>query len=245
MTTKYSIRSGNRQILQFLYRYKHMTAEDIHHYLFPEATRRSVERRLSYLLNQGLIDAHTHRRSTAGRSPRLYHLLLAGASQIGQTTLGNQNYRRQREDFRQYALGLVELRHLAATYNWPLYETEEDCQQVLYAFYAAAGTTEASLIIPSRVTPDAILSTDDGAVNICLRGHPHAGRGFWAARLKKYRALLRKCRAIAVVLDECQRGDAQAAVKRYELERRVLVTDLKGLRELPELVQRAKQAARP
>lgn len=228
-------------ILRFLHEHKHLTSADIHRYILCGYTKRTVERRLQYLLDQGFIASTPLHPHLGGRSPRLYHLLLKGAREIGYTSLGNHHYRFKRPDFYRYDLGLIEAQYLARTEDgWALYQSEQECQQALYQYLVQKRVPDASLLMPPKIVPDALLWTGDG-LNIFIRAHPHCGRGFFLTRCKQYTALLDKCRAVIVVLDVYQAREAKAVIKGLGLDGRVLVTNLEDLRKLPLLVHRSRQ----
>ncbi len=220
-------------LLAALLDYKRLTTTQLYRYVLPTRPKRYVERRLAHLRSLGLIEAHLLYPEQGARSPRYFHLLLAGARAVGKDRLGSEHYRTERREFIAARSARLELELLARKAGWQVFHREAEMRQVLLAYLTHLAASEhgqdfpmhtLATLLPARLRPDLVLVTASEAIPIVI-AHPYAGTAFWQARLTKYAPVITRVRAVGVALSPDQHAEAQAIVGKSAWPRRYLMVE--------------------
>lgn len=225
------ITADEREILELINKLKHPTTDQLHHYAFSHMTKRNLNLKLEHLRRTGLIDAHLLYPEQGQRSPRYFHLLQAGARELGLERVKSNHYRIERREFFHVRSAIIELEHMASRHNWRVITDDKQAHVAVRDFLLKHAKAEHGEDIPAHVIapivprffkPDRVLVTDREPL-LVLIAHPHSGQSFWRNRMKKYKHIIHTARAIGIALTSMQSEECARLLEELELTRRVLI----------------------
>lgn len=238
-----ALAEDERAILEALYRYVHLTTEQVWRIALPGRSKRTSERTLEGLRGRRLIVGAPLAPEDGARSPLSYHLLLAGARAIGQARLSSHYYRAVRQEAFAARQVNIELDLLARQGGWRLVREEAEMRQALLAYLAYLAANEHGVrppahtlagLLPARLAPDLLLVTPTEVIPVIV-AHPQSGRPFWHDRLKRYAPIITQVRAIAIVVASSQQDEAEQVIRQSAWPRRYLILQAQ---DVPTLLMR-------
>ena len=220
----------DRTLLALIHQLKHPTADDLYRYGSSHRPRRYLYRRLVQLEQREMIGWRLLRPELGARSPRYYHLRLAGARALGLDGVGSDHYRRPALEVHHAGQVRRELALIARRHHWSLLSDEVEARQRLASALVEVarvtyGETFAGYnLLPAdlKVHPDLLLDTGQRVILVIV-GHPHASAAFWRQRVARYQPVLGAVAAVCFALSEQQCRDAEQAVHASVYAKRFLV----------------------
>lgn len=229
-------------LLSMIHQLKRPTAADLRRQVCPQRPMYDLYRRLERLERAGLVSKTLLYPERGARSPRYYHLRLAGARALGLATVGSDHYRQPGPEVYHAGQLRRELALMAQRQGWRLLTEEAEAKRFLASVLVSAAQATygeqfpAHTLLPAtfKVHPDVLLDTGTRVVVVII-GHPHASADFWRKRLARYQPILGAVVAACFALSPQQRRDAEEAAQASMYAKRLLIL---GANDLGELVRR-------
>jgi DNA-binding PadR family transcriptional regulator len=217
-------------LLRVIQQLKHPTTDDLHRHGLAQQPRYALYRTLKKLEQAGLIARALLAPEQGARSPRYYHLRLAGARALGLEAVGSDHYRQPSPKVYQASHVRRELALVAARQQWRVVAEDRAARQVLTAVLSDVAratygeTFPAHTLLPAtfKLHPDLLVDTGQRVI-IVIVGHPHGTAQFWRARVARYQPVLFAVTAVCFALSEQQRQEAEEAVQASLQAKRFLV----------------------
>ena len=226
-------------LLALIHQLKHPTAGDLYRHGLAHRPRRYLYRRLAQLEQGEMIGWRLLRPELGARSPRYYHLRLAGARALGLDRVGSDHYRRPALEVHHASHVRRELALIAQFHGWRLLSDEAEARQALASVLmevarATYGETFPGYsLLPAdlKVHPDLVLDTGQRVILVIV-GHPHASAAFWRTRVVRYQLVLGAVAAVCFALSDQQSYDAEQAIQASVHAKRFLVLKADQIDEL-------------
>jgi hypothetical protein len=229
-------------LLAMIHQLKRPTADDLHRQVSPHQPMYALYRKLEKLERAEMIAKVLLYPDRGARSPRYYHLRLAGARALGLAKVASDQYRQPSPAVYHAGQLRRELALVAKRQQWRLLTEETEARRFLASVLVGAAQATygeqfpAHTLLPATLKVHSDLLLDTGArVVVVIIGHPHATAIFWRRRLARYQPILGAVAAVCFALSDEQRHAAEEAAQASLYARRVLVL---GADELGELVRR-------
>lgn len=226
-------------VLALIHQLKHPTAGDVRRHLPVARPMYDLYRKLKKLEQLELVDKTPLYPEQGARSPRYYHVRLAGARALGLDGVGSDHYRRPSPTVHHAGQVRRELMLIAGQRCWRLLAEETEAKQCLASVLVEAARATYGEAFPGysllpadlKIHPDLVLDTGQRVVLVII-GHPHASAIFWRKRVERYQGVLGVVAAVCFVLSEQQRQDAEQAVQTSLYAKRFLVLQADQVEEL-------------